>query len=321
VDTQLLIDTLRTVVVILGSLTVGYGLRKSGRVQPAAGTTLNRYTLIFFQPLVICLALWAMDRPDWRTLALPLYGACLIVLMWPVGALLSRVFPMDMPSRGSFVTSAMFSNIGFTYGTFIAYILLGPKGAALGALYCVCFMPTFFTLGFFVSGRYGPGAARSIGGELLQLFKDAHTRHPILGIVVGLVLNFTGVRAPEASDAIIDLAMPISVAAFVLAIGMQLRLSAVKEYWRECVLAHATKFAISPLVGMGLAFVFGYWQMEDHSLLQVVFIQSSTPVAIMAVLLADIFDLNRRLAGALWLTTNLSAALLAPLVLIVARVL
>ncbi|HCU37524.1 MAG TPA: hypothetical protein DGT21_19455 [Armatimonadetes bacterium] len=320
-DTALLIDTIRTVAVILGSLTVGYGLRKSGRVAEATGTSINRIALTFVQPLVICVALWSMAPPDWHTLALPLYGLCLIVLMWPVGAVVSRLLPMDRPSRGSFVTCSMFSNVGFTYGTFIAYVLLGPEGAALGALYCVSFSPAFFTLGFFVSGRYGSSAQRSIGGALLQLLRDAHTRHPLMGILLGLMLNLLRVPAPAASGFFIDVAMPLTTAAFVTAIGMQLRLSAVREYWRECVLTHVTKFAVSPLLGLGLAFLFGYTQMQDHSLLKVAFIQSSTPVAIMCVLLADIFDLNRRLAGALWLTTNLTAALLAPLVLIVARML
>ncbi len=50
-------------------------------------------------------------------------------------------------------------------------------------------------------------------------------------------------------------------------------------------------------------------------------IQSTAPTAIMSVLLADLFDLDRRLAGALWLTTNITAIVLAPSVLVIVRML
>lgn len=318
-DPKLLIDTIRTMTVILGGLTAGYCLRKSGRVPESAANPVNRFALVTIQPAVICLALWLMKPVGLRTLALPLYGVLLILIMWPVASLMGRLQRLNRPALGSFVTAGMFSNVGFTYGTFIAYVALGPTGAALGALYCVSFMPTFFTLGFLVGRRYSHDGGGSLLQALGQQFADPQTRNPVLGIIAGLTLNLLRVPAPTAGPAIIDVAMPATTAAYLLAIGLGLHLSAVKVYWRECLVAHAVKFALSPAVGLVLAVPFGYWALSDRGPLCVAFIESAAPVAIMTVLLAEMSGLNPKLAGALWITTNVTAVFLAPVILIAAR--
>ncbi|MEN6401149.1 MAG: hypothetical protein ABFD94_04340 [Armatimonadia bacterium] len=320
-DQKLLIDTIRTMVVILGGLMVGYCLRKSGWMAEEKGNTVNRIALVWVQPFVIGLALWMMKSVDWQALLLPLYGLVLILLMWPVSAAVGRCMRLDRSSMGVFVTASMFSNVGFTFGTFLCYVALGPPGAALGSLYCVSFMPSFFTLGFYTGRRYMPNAAGSMWGALREQFLDAQTRNPVLGILAGLLLNALRVHQPPGAAMAIDVAMPATTAAYLLAIGLGLHLSAVKDYWRECVLLHISKFALSPVVGLALALPFGYWFGPDRSNLVVCFIQAAAPVAIMSVMLADMCGLNSKLAGALWITTNVTAVFLAPLILIVARML
>ncbi|MFO7946229.1 MAG: AEC family transporter [Armatimonadota bacterium] len=320
-ESSLMIDAARTMVVILGGLIIGYTLRKSGRLPEQASTPLNEFVLTYIQPFVIALALWSMEPPDLQTLALPIFDIALILCLWPAGILISRLIRMDRPSRGSFVLMTMFSNVGFTYGTFLAYVAIGPQGAALGALYCVSFLPVLFTVGFFVARRHAPGSHAGALEALKDLVTDSHTRNPMVGIAAGLLLSFVGIGAPAASGFTIDILMPLTTALFLVAIGLGLRLSAVRDYWRECTLLHGARFLVSPAIGLALAFAFGYWQMADHDLLKVVFIQSATPAAIMAVMVADIFDLNKGLAGALWITTNVTSIFLAPVILYIASLL
>jgi predicted permease len=321
VDPKLLSDTIITASVILGGLALGYYLRKAGRLPESAANPINRFALIAVQPLVIALALWMMKPVDWQALLLPLYGIVLILAMWPVSALVGRWVGLDRPSLGTFVSGSMFSNVGFTFGTFIAYMAMGPQGAALGSLYCVSFMPSFFTLGFYAGRFYSPTAEGNMWQALRQQFLDPATRNPVLGIALGLALNAFRIAPPPHSDAIISIAMPATTFSYLLAIGLGLHLSAVKEYWRECLLLHVSKFVISPALGLLLAIPFGYWVMADRSNLAVIFIEASAPVAIMSVMLAEMCTLNPKLAGALWITTNVTAVFLAPVVLIVARML
>jgi predicted permease len=80
----------------------------------------------------------------------------------------------------------------------------------------------------------------------------------------------------------------------------------------------AVKFLVTPAIGLSLAWIAGFWAMEDRTLLQVVFIQSTTPTAIMGLILAQLFDLDEQLANAAWLITNVAAVALAPVVLAIA---
>lgn len=323
-DSKLLIDTIRTMTVILGGLVLGYCLRRSGRTGPGLGTAVNRFALIWVQPVVMCLALWTMEQPDLGTLALPIYAVALIFLMWPVSALIVRATPSargDASTEGTVVLAGMFSNVGFTYGTFLAFVLLGANGAALASVYCMAFMPAVFTLGFFVARRYAGGEQQSFWHSLAAVFRDPETRNPVLGIVLGLAVNLLHIKPPPETALLIGVSMPLTTAAFLLAIGYGLELSSLREYWRLCALVHAAKFVVTPVLGLGLAWAFGYWQMVDHSLLKVCFIEAAAPVAIMSVMAVDIFGLNRRLAGALWLSTNLTGVILAPVILLIARVL
>ena len=320
-EQKLVIDTIRTVTVILGALVAGYGLRKSGRAGPQWAPRVNRVALVWVQPLVIAVALWAMRRPDWQTLALPVFAFTHMVVMWPLGALAARLLPMSRPDRGAFVGSAIFNNQGFTYGTFLAFVALGPQGAALGSVYCIAFMPAFFTFGFYVGRRYSHQESQGLWGAVRGMFSDAETRNPTLGIVAGLVLNALRAPVPSAAPLFLDVAIPGTTAAFLLAIGLGLRLSAIRDYWRECLLMHGVKLLLSPAAGLLLAVPFGYWALSDHTLLKVCFIMCASPVAIMSVMLAQVFDLNERLAGALWLTTNLSWTVGAPVILWAARAL
>lgn len=320
-DAALLTGAIRTMTVILGGLIIGYGLRKSGRVGDSVAGPVNRTTLTYIQPVVICLALWIMKRPAPHTLALPVFGVALVVAMWGVGVALARVLRMERDHAGAFIISCMFSNVGFTYGTFVAFAALGAEGAALGSLYCASFMPTVFTLGFYVGKRYSPGTHESVWQALRGLLADGQTRNPVLGIAAGLALNLLRVPAPAELPFAIDILMPTTTAAFLLAIGLGLRLSAVRVYWRECAVLHAAKFVISPAIGLLLAAAFGYWGAQDRAPLIVALIESATPTAVMAVMLADVFSLNRGLAGALWLTTNVTAVLLAPVILVLVKML
>ena len=292
-DLRLAIDVIRTFTVILGGLLAGYCLRKSGRLSEETGSAINRWAMAYLQPIVIILALWVMDRPGWREIALPVYAALLIVLMWPVSLGMARALGLPRGGKGAFIGSGMFSNVGYTYGTFIAFVALGPQGAALGSLYCLSFSPLFYTLGFYLGRRYAPGAKHSALAALLGLLRERHTLYPILSIFVGLGLSLSGVPAPGETAFVLDLGLPLVTGVFLIAIGL----------------------------GLGLAYLFGYFSPGNHALLKLAIIQSTAPTAIMSVLLADLFDLDRRLAGALWLTTNITAIVLAPLVLVIVRLL
>lgn len=304
--------------VIVGALAVGYAARKLRMLPPALSPKITRAAMIWVQPPLLVLLIWGLEAPGWRVALLPVMGAAIVALMWPIGAMGARLMHLTRPQAGSFALSCMYSNLGLTYGAFVCYILLGEKGAALGMIWCMSFMPMFYTLGFVVARRYGQEALRTVRETLLDAMREPESRNPLLGLAIGGLLYALGLPRPEGAADVVDVMVPASTGIYLFAIGLSMRLTSVVTYRRECAAIGAVKFAVTPLLGLGLAWLAGYWALEDRALLQVVFIQSTTPTAIMGLILAQIFDLDEQLANAAWLTTNVAAVALAPLILQIA---
>ncbi|MFP4250777.1 MAG: AEC family transporter [Armatimonadota bacterium] len=307
--------------VIVGSLALGYAARKLRWLPTELSPNITRAAMVWIQPPLLALLIWGLEAPGWRVALLPVLLAVLITVMWPVGALGGRILGLKRAQAGAFTVSCMYSNMGLTYGAFVCFILLGEQGAALGMIWCIAFMPMLYTLGFVVARRYGHDGERSVRETLIDVMREPESRNPLLGLALGGILYALAPARPEVGGAIVDFLVPFSTAIYLFAIGLSLRLTSVVTYWRESAAIGAVKFLVTPVVGLSLAWLAGYWAMEDRTLLQVVFIQSTTPTAIMGLILAQLFDLDEQLANSAWLTTNVAAIALAPLVLYIAAAL
>lgn len=304
--------------VILGSLAVGYLSRKRRWLPEKLSANITRWTMTWVQPVLLALMIWGLEAPGWRTALLPLMLTALIAIAWPIGAFASRLMGLPNDQAGFVTLSFMFSNMGLTYGAFVCYILLGEQGAALGMIWCIAFMPMFYTLGFIVARRFGHDTPQPIGETIITTLREPESRNPLLGFAVGGLLYAVGPLRPEGAGDVVDLLVPLSTGIYLFAIGLSLRLTSVVTYWRECLAIGWMKFVLTPALGLAMAWLAGFFAMEDHTLLKVVFIQSSTPTAIMGLILAQLFDLDQHLANAAWITTNVAAVALAPLILKIA---
>jgi len=307
--------------VIVGALAAGYAARKSGLVQTERSAAITRLAMTCLQPPLVALLIWGLQSPGWRTALLPVLSAALMLAVWPVARALAGLMRLDGRRKGSFVLAAMFSNLGLTYGAFICYILLGEQGATLGMIWCLSFSPMLFTVGLLIGRHYGHEEAQPAGRMIREAFTDPRTRNVLLGLALGAVLFAAGVPRPAWAAPVVDVAIPLVTGIYLFAIGLSLRLTSVLVYWRECLVLGAVKFLITPAIALGLAWVVGLWSLQDRALLQVTFIQSTTPAAIMGLVAAQLFDLDHDLANAAWLTTNLAAIALAPMVLHIAAAL
>lgn len=301
--------------VILGALALGYIARKAGLVRARQSRTISRLAMTWLQPPLVALLIWGLEAPSWHTAVLPVILAGLIALNWPLGALGGRLLGLPPARAGAFVLSCMYSNMGLTYGAFVCYILLGERGAALGMIWVLSFMPMFYTLGFFVARRYGGDGGRSLRETLVETLRAPESRNPLIGFAIGALLFAFGPDRPAIAAAVVDVWVPISTAVYLFAIGLSLRLTSVVTYWRESLAVGVYKFVVTPALGLAIAWLVGYWALEDRALLQVVLIQSASPASIMGLVLGQIFDIDEHLANAAWLTTNLAAVVLAPLLL------
>jgi len=275
-------------------LVAGYLLKRAGKVPETLSTSLVRLATWTIQPVAIAITFWGLTFPR-EAIALPLTAVGLSLSLLPPAWGLSCWHAHAPSQRGSYLAAVIFSNIGLTLGGFLCLLFLGEEGLGLSVLYMLSFMPLFVTVGFSIGRRYrGPDAQ---GGHLnvLNLVLPA-------AVGVGFLLNLWGPPRPDVLTGVNRILVPITSASYAFAIGLSLRLRSVLQYRKEALSVSLLKFGLSPPLGLGIGTLLGL----EGTALKVVLVEAAMPVALNALVLAHLFDLDRDLANACWIATTLA---------------
>ncbi|MDP3722939.1 MAG: AEC family transporter [Candidatus Omnitrophota bacterium] len=283
----------------LGSLALGWWWHRNGWLPEERASRLVRWMTVGASPVVLCLSFWQMNLRSLEPWLLPLLGMVIAFSTLLPAAIYARRARLSRPERGSFLTCAFFSNIGYL-GAFTAFALFGEAGYALCMLYLVFFTPCFYTWGFWVGARYGRGGTTSALGAA---YDDRLRLYPFVGMLAGAALNLAGLPRPLALEWLNHALIPVTTAFYLMAIGSQITFSSPRPWLRSCVVMSGIKFIYTPLVAWALVEL-----LDLHGLPRtVVLLEASTPVAVSPLVLPLLFGLDRRLSNALWLFTTLLA--------------
>jgi hypothetical protein len=206
---------------------------------------------------------------------------------------------MPKPQAGIFITSALFSNLGFL-GAFVAFALLGEVAFGLATLYLMFFNPTFYALGFSFAKRFGEGSIHSSSADA---YRDELRLYPFIGICLGLLFSLAKIPRPDFLVTVNSVLIPIDTAIYLTAIGSQLHMEPLRRWLNPCFAMSLIKFVYSPLVALGLIYVFRIEGMSRF----VVLLQAAMPVGISSLMLSLLFELDHKLASALWFFTTLAS--------------
>jgi len=250
-------------------------------------------------PVILCLLFWGMNLRRVEPWLLPLLGLLVASSTLLPATLFAKRAKLSGPHTGSFLACAMFSNIGYL-GAFSAFALFGETAYGLCMLYLLFFTPCFYTVGFWIGARYG-GAKAPVG--LGAAFTDELRLYPFAGMLVGLLLNLTGLPRPLPFEWLNALLIPLDTALILTAIGSQLTLESPLPWLRPCVAMSGIKFLYTPVVAWVLLNLFDLRGLSRT----IVLLQASMPVGVSPLMLALLFGLDRRLANALWVWTTLLA--------------
>ena len=280
----------------LGSLSLGWWLHRRSVLTEDRASRLVRWIVMGPSPVVLCLSFWQMHLRNLEPWLLPLLGACISTSTLAPAYLYARRAGFARPQTGTLLTCAFFSNLGYL-GAFTAFALFGEAAYGLCMLYVVYFTPCFYTLGFGIASHYGQRGASS---EFSAAFNSELRLYPFLGMVVGAVLSLGGVARPVPLEWLNHVLIPIDTAAYLIAIGSQLRLESPRAWIKPCLVMSGIKFLYSPLIAWVLLSVL---QIRGLSRV-VVLLEASTPVGVSSLVLPLLFGLDRKLANALWLVTT-----------------
>ncbi|MBI4341451.1 MAG: AEC family transporter [Candidatus Omnitrophica bacterium] len=280
-----------------GSMAAGWALARAGRMTQARAGRLVRWLIKGPAPVMLCLAFWGMDLRRADVWMLPIVGFLVSMSALAPAFLYSRHAAFSAPQTGSFLTCAMFSNLGYL-GAYTAFALYGETAYALCVLYFMFFTPCFYTLGFSLARHYG--RRRGERGVQPALGDDLRL-YPFLGMVAGSALSWLGIARPAWLSPVNHALITTDTVLSLVAVGSQLLLVSPRRWLEPCLAMSGIKLLVTPLVAWAVVSLLHLQGLPRF----VVLLEASMPVGVSPLLLPLLFGLDRRLTNALWLFTTL----------------
>lgn len=293
---------------LLLPLAVGWAMQRQRRLGKDFFDAMIFYNIMVIYPLLGVLSFWVI-RIDATLLWLPVLGVVMQAVPGVVAYGRVKKFT-DSLERGSYLLSAILSN-NLTLGGLAVFILYGAVGYAyvqLMVLLCNVVLFMFcFPLAQYYYAAHSLGRAKRPGWRQVLFSRN---QLPVLGLVVGLLLNAWQVPRPAAFDAIFSGFVHFSAWTALLPVGYALEFDKIRQYWRSIMDLTVIKFIITPLATYLLARLV----LNDPVVLRSLVIIAATPTAINAVITVQLHHLNIHLAMvAFVLTTALYLLVVYPL--------
>ena len=299
-------------------LAIGYGLKRKFVSQPEK---ISKIIIIFLTksitPFIVMFSFWALDLSNKTIFTLPFVGMIVTTLALIPAMFFAKVHKLNQRQAGSYVGSAMFSNIGYTLGGFIAFVLYGEIGFGLTVLYCLFFKPYYYTLGFYMAEHYSAKKTARVKDSLKKIFTGGIRLFPLLGLAAGVGLNLLHYKRPLYIGNLNDILIPVTTFAYMLAVGLTMNFKAIKKFKSPVFSMSFIKFVWSPMVGILLAYLLNYQNIMGGLPLKIAIIESFMPTAIASLVLASLFDLDQDLANSCWIFTTFLLMVFLPILLFI----
>ncbi len=307
--------------VIVTGLGFGWAVRMAvdaGRLRlpvelPRLRVTLQKTALLWVLPLTYCGAIWNLSLKNVELAAMPFVGASVFLMGGFLALGAARILKLDARQTGAFYCCGSFTNIG-AVGAMVCHTFLGEAGFALVPAYKLFEEIIYFSFGFPLAKAYAEGGRRS-GNAMAGLKRVAGDPFIIVALssmLVGGVLNLSGLRRPDFFPMLNAILVPTASFMMLFSIGLAMRFTRLGGYLRECSVILGIKFACMPLLATSAAAALGFGSIMGGAPLKVVLILSSMPVAFTALIPPSIYDLDIDLANACWFASTLALIVVLP---------
>lgn len=292
-------------VVLLVSLTSGYLAANRLPLHQKIAKKIMTLVLVCFNWPIALLVIWKAQLTA-QFIWLPIAGLILMLTNTAVSATMFSFFKLDQTSRLTLILAGGLSNVGYTGGAFACYALFGMTGLALANIYLLLVLPTFYLI-YLPLLKVREMRTQNHSTQLrLNILLDSRML-AIPAIITAIILNLTSVKQPAfiAELHIIDIFVYIASSLSFFAIGLQVKLSRLKNYMTLYFPLAAIKFVLAPVVALSLITLLAMAGQNLQGLVQnVIMVLAATPSAVLMVTMSNVFNLDGPLAGALWVVTN-----------------
>ncbi len=284
----------------IGSLSLGWWLGRRGVLTETRANRLIHTVTVRLSPVVVGLSFWRLEFSGWAPWLVPLAGVALALSTLLPAWWYARLARLNDPQTGSFLTCAVFSNVGFL-GALVAFAVAGEAGYGMSTLFLLLFSPCFYAVGFALARRFGRVSHERSSGAW---YTDELRLYPLAGLAVGVALSLAHVPRPAVCEWLNQALIPVVTALMLISLGSHIRVVPLsRQEQQAAAVMCAIKFWYTPLVGWGLVRLLGLTGLSRFT----VELQSAMPVAVSPLMLPMMFGLNRRMTNALWVVTNTAA--------------
>jgi predicted permease len=263
---------------VLALILTGFVIQRTGFLPPTFWPSAEKLTYFLLMPatLIHNLAGKQIGTLPWLKILLTVEGAVLasavlITLWW----LINRHI------EGPAFTS-LFQG-GVRFNTFVALALaenlFGRDGlflAAMGAGFMIILINVLCVSAFSLAVH------NSEGIDIKRLLVDLLQNPLIIGCVIGVGLNVSGLKPPLAIDGILALGGKAAFPVGLMAVGAAYRAENLMLHWHPLVVTSTVQFICKPLIAWGLATYLGLTGVA----LSVVVLLFSVPTAPSAYILS-----------------------------------
>src|SRR6056297_593117 len=274
---------------------------------------LQKITFLFLAPVSFVGAIWIANINTFKAVSMPLMGMTAFLAGALFAYLAAVLMKLSKPKTGIYIISGSFSNIG-SIGGLVCYAFFGETGYALTPIYNFVLPAVYFAIGFPVVRYFSNHFTEK--ERLIIRFTSALLDPFVLvslgSIGLGFILNFSGITRPGIYAGIIAVFVPLGNFLMLISVGLELKLSKMKKYLKECMVLSLIKFIFVPLITGIIAWKIGLGQLDGGLPLKVVIILSSMPVALIALVPSSIYDLGLNMVNSCWLFTTLAMVVIIP---------
>jgi predicted permease len=289
-------------------LLVGYALRRSSRGSERVFNWMISLGIIVLFPGLTAFSIWGLV-PVFDLIWLPLFGVLLHIIPGALALVWGRRKYDSSLDYGSYAISGFLSN-HVTLGSLSAYILYGETGYAYTQMTLLFNSLLMFGFAYPLAQHYRNmhDHGKGLRIDLKQILFNRN-QLPLVGMLVGIILNWQGVHRPESFLPVFDMMIHFSAWTFLIPVGYSMDFGEVRHYWRDALDITFIKCVITPVLIVAIAGLF----IRETIAFRTLVLLAAQPTAVNAVIAMKLFGLNLHLSvGAFVLSTAVYLLIIFP---------
>ena len=287
-------------------MSIGFILQKKFTLDVQ---TLARLNIYYVVPAFIFVRLYEAVIP-WNMIAkVILFVVLLVAILYVIARLTGTLLGLDARKKVTFTNSVIFYNSG-NYAVPVNDLVFRGDPFAMSVQVIVLMFQNIFIF------SYGIFSLQSMDSGKLRAAL-AYFKMPVMyAMLAGITFNALEVSVPEFLWVPVNYIADAMIAIALLTLGAQVAQLKLTSSLRNVCFSMILRLLVSPLVALGLIFLFGMSGVTAQALL----IASSMPTAVNSAVIAQEYKNYPEMAAQIVLFSTVASAFTVSLVIFVARV-